>query len=73
MSSLRTRIISAVIAISIILTLFYFWNIAGLKVVVIFAALAGARELTRFLFAGITKTHLSYLFYTFNLLIFALS
>ncbi len=73
MSSLRTRIISAVIAIGIILALFYFWNVTGLKIVVVFAALAGARELTRFLFAGITKTHLSYLFYTFNLLIFALS
>ena len=73
MSSLRTRIISALIAIAIIVTLFYFFKVNGLKIVVIFAVLAGARELTRVLFSEVRSTFLSFLFFFFNLIIFLLS
>lgn len=60
-------------AISITIGLFYFFKEAGLKIIILFAVLAGARELARVLFPQIAKSFLNYLFYIFNLLIFLIS
>lgn len=73
MSSLRTRLISALIALIIFFALFYFFQANGLKITVLFAALAGARELNRVLFKNVVSPFLSYLFYIFNFIIFFLS
>jgi phosphatidate cytidylyltransferase len=73
MSSLRTRIISALIALAIFASLVYFFKENGLKFLILFACLAGARELNRVLFADVADRSYRYLFFTFNLLIFLLS
>jgi phosphatidate cytidylyltransferase len=77
MSSLPTRITSALIAIAVIGALFYFFQLNGLKTVIIFASLAGARELNRFIFPKGEPHDENFvnrvLFYIFNFLIFALS
>ena len=73
MSSLLTRIISAFIAITIFVTIFYFFQENGLKIIVLFASLAGARELNRVLFAEISNRYYGYLFFAFNFFIFLLS
>jgi phosphatidate cytidylyltransferase len=73
MSSLRTRIISAIVAIIIILSLIYFMQANGLKLLVLFAVLAGTRELNRVLFVESPQTFHAPLFYFFNLIIYTLS
>ena len=73
MSSLHTRIISALIALAIFLSLIYFFRENGLKFIILFASIAGARELNRVLFSEIKNRSYSYLFFAFNFLIFLLS
>lgn len=73
MSSLRTRIISAAIAIAILICSFYFLKINGLKIAILLIVLAGARELNRVLFPDTKSSLLSYVFYIFSVLIFLLS
>ncbi len=73
MSSLPTRIISALIAIAILIGAFLIYEIKGLKVAILLIVLAGARELNRVLFPDTKSSFLSYIFYIFCVLIFLLS
>jgi phosphatidate cytidylyltransferase len=70
---LATRVISALVALGIIVGLYYFLNIQGLKFIVYFAVVVGAYELVQILLpAGIPRFH-RVLFYLLAVLIFHLA
>ncbi len=73
MNSLITRILSALAAVIVLFSLFYFLKDAGLKLLIVFAVLVGTWELNRVLFSKEKGSFHFILFYFFNLIIFSLS
>jgi phosphatidate cytidylyltransferase len=73
MNSLVTRFISAVIALALLGSIFYFLKIMGLKIAILFAVLVGAWELDKVLFRDNSTTKHRFVFYWCSVLIFILS
>ena len=70
---LATRVISALVALGILIGLYYFFGVQGLRLIVYFAVFVGAYELTQILIPKPTSNFHKILFYIFAVAIFHLS
>lgn len=67
------RASSALVALALIIALYYFWAVEGLKAAVSFAAVVGTWELSRILFNKESSTLLRAVFYVLCLVVFAMT
>jgi phosphatidate cytidylyltransferase len=73
MKTLSTRVISAVVAVLILIGLIYFYDVRGLKGVVCLASLLGGRELVRMLYKPEEARFLQAVVFLFSLLVFGVT
>lgn len=73
MNSLITRIISAIVAIAVVISLYVFFGADGMRALVFIAPLLGVRELNRILFQTKDSTFIRILFFLFVLGIFVVA
>lgn len=73
MKTFVTRTISALVAVVLVYLLYYFWQVRGLKVLPIIAALVGGYELIGILFTPESSKFNRVVFYLFLIFIFVLS
>lgn len=73
MSSFLTRTISSLVAVGIIGGLYYFLDILGLKIIILFAVIVGSLEINQILFKGSKLGLNKTVFVVFSILIFGLS
>lgn len=73
MNSFLTRTISALAALGVLVGLYHFLSILGLKILVSIAVLIGTWELNKVLFKETTSVLNKFVFFTFSVLIFILS
>lgn len=73
MKTLSTRVISAIIAAGILIAVFYFYDVVGLKTLVIVTPFLGVRELVRMLYKPEDQRGLQILFGAFALFIFGVT
>lgn len=73
MKSFTTRVISALIAVSILIGLYLGLGALGVKIAIAFVVLVGSWELQRLLFSDLTQPALKYLFYFLCLVVFSLA
>ncbi|MGZ3773578.1 MAG: phosphatidate cytidylyltransferase [Pseudobdellovibrionaceae bacterium] len=68
-----TRVVSAVVALAIIIGTYSFWEINGLKLLIGITTIVGTTELANILFHNENSRLLKYLFIVFSFLVFAIS
>lgn len=71
--TLLTRALSAIFAVLILVSLYYFYSYKGLQYVCIFAAFWGSKELVRILFTEDDSLFLKVVFFILTLLVFFIS
>lgn len=73
MKSFRTRVLSAIVAVSVVVLLTYFWGNLGLKALCYMVPIIGVIELQKILFRDYESRLLKFLFTAFVFIIFLLS
>lgn len=73
MNTFVIRAISAIVAATVFILIFYFYDIQGLRLVCYFAPLLGARELIRILFKPDDSLRIKAIFFLFVIAVFAMT
>jgi phosphatidate cytidylyltransferase len=73
LKTLLTRAFSAVTAVLVVLSLYYFFELNGLRFICYFSIILGGRELTRLLFENENSALVKSLFFTLIIILFSLS